>query len=198
MSDPRPGRSAAIALARDEFVHGRRVEMGRLAERLGVDRTTLYRWVGDRDRLLAIVLADLAEDTAKHIGAGVEGRGLDTAMTVLRRYVVATSTFAPAVEFAQREPGPALRIMLAQDGVVMNRVRQILTDLLSPLLPEEMSPVPAHLVEIIAQLSSALQWASIVVGEESPVDRVLWLVESTLRGARVSSDGPPAAVVSGR
>jgi hypothetical protein len=45
-----PGRGAialgALALGRCRFLRGDRVDMGRLAQDLGVNRATLYRWVG--------------------------------------------------------------------------------------------------------------------------------------------------------
>jgi len=51
-----PTPAAAFARARQLFTAGERMDMGRLADDLGVARTTLYRWTGDRDRLLADVL----------------------------------------------------------------------------------------------------------------------------------------------
>ena len=51
-----PTPAAAFARARQLFAAGDRLDMGRLADELGVARTTLYRWTGDRDRLLADVL----------------------------------------------------------------------------------------------------------------------------------------------
>ena len=55
----RPTRDDAIALARDRFLGGERVEMGALAAELGIGRTTLYRWVGEREDLIEEVLAGL-------------------------------------------------------------------------------------------------------------------------------------------
>jgi AcrR family transcriptional regulator len=45
--------AAAFARALEVFRSGERVDMAALAADLGVARTTLYRWTGDRDRLLA-------------------------------------------------------------------------------------------------------------------------------------------------
>lgn len=62
-----PGRRAialdALALGRRRFLHGERVDMGRLAQDLGVNRATLYRWVGTREQFLVEILWSLAEDT---------------------------------------------------------------------------------------------------------------------------------------
>src|SRR5262245_30239601 len=54
-ADPRferPTREHALQLARETFQRGERVDMQTLATQLGVVRSTLYRWVGDREQLL--------------------------------------------------------------------------------------------------------------------------------------------------
>ena len=57
---PRPTPGAAFDLARAWVRSGRRLDMAALAAELGISRNTLYRWTGDRDRLLAdVVWADL-------------------------------------------------------------------------------------------------------------------------------------------
>lgn len=51
----------ARALARAQFARGERVEMGHLAEELGVNRATLFRAVGNREELLAELLWERME-----------------------------------------------------------------------------------------------------------------------------------------
>ena len=46
----------AVLLARRRFLAAERIDMGAIAQELGVNRVTLYRWVGSRDRLLVEVL----------------------------------------------------------------------------------------------------------------------------------------------
>ena len=60
----RRGRTAARA--RRRFQAAERIDMSALAEELGVNRVTLYRWVGSRDRLLVEVIWSLGR---RHAGA---------------------------------------------------------------------------------------------------------------------------------
>src|SRR4028119_1117642 len=73
-----------LRLARRRLAAGERLEMGALAAELGVNRVTLYRWVGSRERLLVEVLWSMADEalstlrsevppTADRGGAGVPG-----------------------------------------------------------------------------------------------------------------------------
>jgi hypothetical protein len=59
----------ALRLARRRFLRGQRVDMGAIALELGVNRVTLYRWVGSRERLLVEVVWSLADTTLQREGA---------------------------------------------------------------------------------------------------------------------------------
>src|SRR5687768_8143034 len=50
-----------LRLARRRLAAGERLEMSSLAAELGVNRVTLYRWVGSRERLLVEVLWSMAD-----------------------------------------------------------------------------------------------------------------------------------------
>lgn len=56
----RPEPDDALRLARRRFRVGERVDMTALADELGINRVTLYRWVGSRDHLLVAVLWSMA------------------------------------------------------------------------------------------------------------------------------------------
>jgi AcrR family transcriptional regulator len=53
----------AIKLARKRFLQAERIDMSALADELGVNRVTLYRWVGSRDQLLVEIIWSLGSKT---------------------------------------------------------------------------------------------------------------------------------------
>ena len=59
----RPVALEAFRRARRTFLAGQRVDMGELARDLGINRATLYRWVGSRDQLLVEIVWSLADRT---------------------------------------------------------------------------------------------------------------------------------------
>src|SRR6476619_4445865 len=63
----------AFRVARETFIEGARIDMGRLATNLGVDRPSLFRWVGNRDALLSEVLWSLAVPTLEQAEAATQG-----------------------------------------------------------------------------------------------------------------------------
>jgi AcrR family transcriptional regulator len=67
----------AFALAKRRFLQGERVDMGGLSQELGVNRVTLYRWVGTREQLLVEILWSLAERTLSDELKRVEAEDAD-------------------------------------------------------------------------------------------------------------------------
>ena len=59
------------------FRAGGRIDMVALAGELGVARATLYRWTGDRDRLLADLCMSELEAIIDHLDRTTRGAGAD-------------------------------------------------------------------------------------------------------------------------
>src|SRR5919198_1081369 len=68
----------ALRLARRKFLAAQRIDMTGLAAELGVNRVTLYRWVGSRDALMVEVLWSLAASTLARAAAGVLVRVIES------------------------------------------------------------------------------------------------------------------------
>lgn len=167
-------REAALAAARARFTAGDRLDMRSLAEQLGVGRTTLYRWFGDREALLGEILAGMSRRTFQQATATTPGVGAERAFTVLRDFMQTTADYPPLRAFAQREPGPALRVLMADDGAVTGALREGFGAVFAD---SRMPWVGPQLVEVMVQLATALQWAPIVIGEDASIDRAITLMK---------------------
>ena len=113
----------AFDAARATFIAGARIDMGRLATKLGVDRTSLFRWVGNRDALLSEVLWSLAVPTLEQAEAatrGTDGRRprRRRAHALRRRPHHAPTTSAAS---SQREPARALRLLTTKESEIQRR-----------------------------------------------------------------------------
>jgi AcrR family transcriptional regulator len=64
---PRATPAGAFERAREYLRDGRRIDMVQLAADLGIARATLYRWTGDRERLLTDAVWAEALAIAEHI-----------------------------------------------------------------------------------------------------------------------------------
>jgi AcrR family transcriptional regulator len=117
---PRVTPADAFEAARRHFLSGDRLDMVALAAELGVARATLYRWTGDRDRLLADVITAELVQLGEICDQLADGAGLQRLEQIIGRFV---ETLARA---------PALRALLANEG--QNGLR-MLTSPTGPIRP---------------------------------------------------------------
>lgn len=176
----RATREHALRFARLQFERGERVDMQTLAAALGVGRTTLYRWVGDREQLIGELFARLTDDLWAGIAAEQHGTGIDSALAAIRRFMTITAGFEPLRDFAQREPTLALRILVSPRGLVQDRIRAGVLGALERSLPAEHLPIPADVIDVLVQVGAGLQWIPIVVGDPPDIDRALQLGRTVL------------------
>lgn len=182
----RPDRDLALRYARRLFLQGERVDMNTLAEALGIGRTTLYRWVGDREHLVAATLAGMAEAAFQTAAESARGRGLNRALDRIRNFMRITSEFEPLRSFAEREPQFALRVLLDPEGPIAAELRTGFGRALADHVAGG-DAVHPDTIDIMVQLATALEWAPITIGQEPAIDHAIELMrsmlETRLRGA---------------
>ncbi len=160
-----PSREVAIRLARRHFIAGHRIEMGALADELGVSRVTLNRWVGSRDKLLGEVNWSLAEISLRDARAQAGGSGADAVadtVEVFARTVLAAD-FMQA--FLNRETDIALRILTTSRSDLQENV----IGFIEQLLREELNSPPASLdfadlAYLVVRISESFIYVDMITG----------------------------------
>jgi AcrR family transcriptional regulator len=105
--------------------------MRALAGELGMGRATLYRKVGNRDRLLGSVIWFLTRRTlARALLAGDSLRGADRVVRVVDEFMTAVHTSPELRRFLEAEPEAALRILTSKQAPVQRGVVQTLERIL--------------------------------------------------------------------
>jgi AcrR family transcriptional regulator len=117
-------------LARERFVAGERVEMGALAEELGLNRVTVYRWVGSREQLLVEVLWSLAEPTLRHERDSVSETGGERIVRILTNFIVAVISNRGMARFVAEEGELVARLLTREDAGFEPRLVAWVHDLL--------------------------------------------------------------------
>lgn len=163
-----PDTVLAFRLARRGFVEGERLDMGALAARLGVDRTTLFRWVGNRDQLLAEVMWSLASPTFDR-AAELTRRMSDgeRVVEILTRFVEQLLTAEYFRTFLRREPARGLRLLTTAESPIGARYRAAIESLLRREYRSETvhDMELAELAYLLAKLSEAFTYADLITGE---------------------------------
>ncbi|GAA1568657.1 hypothetical protein ACIFOC_01549 [Leucobacter aridicollis] len=173
--DTRDDAMRAFEGAREAFIAGNRISMGELAAELGVDRTSLFRWVGNRDALLSEVLWSLAVPTfvqAEHAAEHLSGAPRVAAM--LTEFVDGLINSTYFRTFLRREPARALRLLTTKESPIQRRFLATVEWLVRRDLGDE--PLggaidPAGLAYLLSRVSESFSYADLISGDEPSVER---------------------------
>lgn len=142
--------------------------MQQLAADLGVDRTTLFRWVGNRDQLLAEILVSLGERTFADSVKHARGTGPQRVADTMGEFVQALIDAPYFRGYLRRETERALRLLTTNASVVQSRM----VDLVERLLREEQDlgrlphPLPLpDLAYLIMRISESFIYTDLITGE---------------------------------
>jgi AcrR family transcriptional regulator len=168
----KPDALDAFRVARRWFIAGHRIEMQELAAELGVNRATLFRWVGGRDDLLGEILWSLAEPALAAAVAASDGKGARRITGAIGRFAAAVDQADFLREFLRREPERALRILTTRAGTIQSR----LVASIETLLKEEVSqsnlhsPLPLReLAYLVVRIVESFLYAELITGEEPDI-----------------------------
>jgi AcrR family transcriptional regulator len=159
--------------------------MNQLTADLDIGRTTLYRWVGEREQLIGEILGQLVDEWVALVEPQATGSGVDRFLDVLRRYLEHAAGSAPLTSFTKREPALALKVLMDREGQVVQHSGEAIRR----LLRESEPPVelPADTVRAITLVSITLVWAYIATGQEPDIDGAVTLTRTLLELAHPGS-----------
>ena len=180
----RPNALTAFRLARHHFIEGRRWEMQELAAELGVNRATLFRWVGNRDDLIADIVWSVTEPTLAAAVAGAKGSGGGRIASALAAFAAAANRAGGFQAFVQREPERALRILTTRAGPFQRR----LIEKVESLVREEVEsgalnpPLPVHdLAYLLVRIAETFIYSNMIIGEPADALKVEQATTALLR-----------------
>jgi AcrR family transcriptional regulator len=179
----RPTPLDALRLARGRWLAGDRLDMGTLAQELGISRATLYTWVGSKERLLGEVLWSFAEDGLRQAVAAARGTGADYILDVFERFDRMNATFPPLHRFLEQEPELALRLLTSKAGPVQERMIAATRALLSEQVEagELVLAVDIDTLSyLIIRVAESFIYSDLITGSEPDVDKAVEVVRVLL------------------
>lgn len=159
----------AFKAARRRFLGGQRVDMGELAADLGVNRATLYRWVGGRDQLLGEIMWSLAESGIQQARTRARGHGADWVLDAYSIFGALSASHEPLRQFIEREPEAALRVMTSKSSPQQRRVIAAWRDILEEGVRDhglELRLDPGTLAYVLVRVGESFLWTDLITGEE--------------------------------
>lgn len=158
--------------------------MSSLASELGVNRVTLYRWVGSREKLLVEVLWSLAAPTLERERARTRKRGAPRVVQIISHFIAAVLANPGMSRFLTEEGELAMRLLTWRDAGFQPR----LIDAVEQLLREEVArgaldlPVDLHDVAYtIVRIIESYVYLDRITGEEPDAARAESILGLLLR-----------------
>ncbi len=180
----RPGPIEAFKLARRKWQSAERVDMTALARELGVNRVTLYRWVGSREQLLVEVIWSLTAATLEHVDAEVAATGGERVVQITTRFIDAVITNAGMQHWLREEGESAMRLLTRYSTGFQPRM----VDWIAALLREEsdagrleLRAEPGEVAYAIEQLVESYVYLDLITGEEPEARRAEPILRMLLR-----------------
>ena len=194
LSSPNGGRPAATPLdalreARRAWLKREPLDMGALAERLGTSRATLYRWVGDKDRLTAEVVWSLATDTLFQARAEAKSTGPDFVADVLDWFMRAIACHPSWRHFLERDPEHALRILTSHESTIRLRMTATVKELLTEQI-DAGTLVPAldldSLSYVIVRIIESFMYSDLLAGADPDTSKATVVIRILLHADPVA------------
>jgi AcrR family transcriptional regulator len=175
-----------FALARSKWLSGERLDIGRIAEELGVSRATVFRWVGSRELLYGEVISALFATAMQRAMRDAHGTGADYVSDVVRRLLQFLVAAAPLRAFVEHDAAYAIRVLMSKDSSVERRC----TDIVKSLLEEYRKSghfEPAmdldSLAYVIIRISEAFLYRDVITGDPPDVDKAITAIRILLTAA---------------
>jgi AcrR family transcriptional regulator len=173
-------------LARQKWLAGERLDVGRLARELGVARATVFRWVGSREQLHGEVISALFTSELARARRGARGVGPAYLADVTHRLLHALLHAAPLRRFVQEDTELALRVLMSRESPVERRCTAAIRDLLAEQVAaghvRPAMPIEA-LAYVVVRIGESFLYRDVLTGDAPDVDtavqaiRILYAAE---------------------
>jgi AcrR family transcriptional regulator len=187
----------AFSRARTRFVADGTLDMASLARELSVSRATLYRVVGNRDRLLGDVIWDLGAGTLHRAirETPADRTGIDRIVETSKRFNEYVMAFAPLRHLLREEPLTAFRVLFSPAGGVHERAVAAWRAMLEAAV-ERGEIVPPfdvdRLAYILVRSGESMLYADLIAGREPDIELAAVVQRAVLHAGDRSTEGPPS------
>lgn len=184
---PRPNARDAFRLARHRWRSGERVDMSALARELGVNRVTLYRWVGSREQLLVEVIWNLTNHIITSAAAAVDAEGVTGAERIIQlvsRFIDKAITHGGMQTWLANEGESAMRLLTRHQNGFQPRLVGRLEELLREEVDGGRLDLPADVHEVayvLEQLVESYVYLLPIAGEQPDARRAEPILRMLLR-----------------
>jgi AcrR family transcriptional regulator len=158
--------------------------MSAVADELGVNRVTLYRWIGSRDRLLVEVIWSLAHRAIVAADEATEDQGAERIVRITTRFID-TVILNPGMQSWLLEAGEhAMRLLTRHETDFQPRLIRAIEDLITDETDAgrlDLPVDPHDLAYVIVRLIESYIYLDLITGEDPQTHRAEPILRMLLR-----------------
>jgi AcrR family transcriptional regulator len=180
----RPTAIDAFRLARRRFLAAERLDMSALADELGVNRVTLYRWVGSREQLLVEVVWSLCRRTLEKVDDRVAERGPERIVQIVTVFLADVISNAGMRRWLAEEGELAMRLLTRHDTGFQPRLIETIEDYLRAETEAGRMDLGVDVHEVayvIVRMIESYTYLDLILGEEPDAERAEPVLRLLLR-----------------
>jgi AcrR family transcriptional regulator len=178
----RPSAEDALRLGRRRFQAGERLDMSAVADALGINRVTLYRWFGSRDRFVVEVLWSLARQALDAVAANVTARGPERIVQLVGGFLDVVIANAGMQRWLTEEGEYAMRLLTRHETDFQPRLIAAIETALRDEADHLDLPVDLHeLAYVMVRLIESYTYLDLITGERPDARRADPILRMLLR-----------------
>jgi AcrR family transcriptional regulator len=173
----------ALKLARRKFLKGQPIDLKELARELGVNRVTLYRWVGTYEMLLGEVLCTLADQAWRAACESARKSDPDYVTKVLHRFLELIQAHEPFQRFVRTEGEFALKVATSKHSRLQARVIEHCRLLLEEQLEAGRLDLPGDLESLayaLIRISESFLYNDLITGHAPDLSKASRIMKALL------------------
>jgi AcrR family transcriptional regulator len=163
----------ALALAKQKWLAGERLDLGKLAQELGVGRATVFRWVGSKEQLYGEVISAAFAQTLAWATRASTGTGARFLTEVTQNLLRALLASQPLRRFVQQDPEFAMRIVMSPSSPVEHRVITSVRALIDAEVDAgnlEPAMETGPLAYVIVRIAESFLYRDVITGDDPDVE----------------------------
>jgi AcrR family transcriptional regulator len=180
----RPAAADALRLGRRRFQAGERLDMSAVADALGVNRVTLYRWFGSRDQFVVEVVWSLARQALDTVESQVAAQGPDRIVAVISGFLDLVIANAGMQHWLADEGEHAMHLLTRHHTDFQPRLIAAVETILNEETDAGRLDLPVDLHElayVIVRLIESYTYLDLITGEQPDARRAEPILRMLLR-----------------
>lgn len=156
-------------LAQAKWLAGERLDIGKLAEELGVGRATVFRWVGSKEQLYGEVISAAFAQTLEWARRASSGTGAKFLTEVTKNLLRALLASQPLRRFIQQDPEFAMRMVMSSSSPVEHRVISAVRSLIDAEVATgnlASAMDTQSLAYVIVRIAESFLYRDVITGEQ--------------------------------